>query len=558
MKLITLLDRDELAEMVGGFATLAASPLFVVDEEGEIIAEAGRAEFDCRLEGRFTVREGVVHCTEETCAYRVGQTCAPIEVYGKRLGLVVGCRGQAAQAITLLSGIISRWAKEELELNSLSEEILDKYEEINLLYEIGEALGAVFDTEQICRLVLEKAVQVIAVQKASVMLLDEAAGVLRIAAAVGIPQPDSVAVRLGEGISGRVAQSGKPLLVDNIDDLPDRREGTRSYEAQSLGSVSPLAEERAPEYRTKSLLSVPLVCSPQQGAEKVLGVINMADKQSGQAFTSEDLKLLTAIAGQAAIAIYNSQLVEELKKAERVKKEMEIARRIQMSLLPEKPPRVEGLELAGRCVPAGEVGGDYYDFFAADGKVGLLVADVSGHGVGSALMMAITRGVLRSEIARARSPAEALASTNAAMYEDLSQAELFITAFYASYDKKTRTLAYANGGHNLPFVWRVREGQRTLLNAEGMLIGVLKDVSYEERTFQLQPGDVLVFYTDGVTEAMNEQGEPFGEERLYRLVQEKGHLSAPALLDEICRRVRQFSGGVAQHDDITIVIMKVL
>ncbi len=540
MKLTELLSKDELEEMASGLSLLASSPLFILDGRGGIIAQAGRAEFGCRLEGGLSAEEGAARCAEETCPRFEGQISAPIEVYRERLGFVVGCGGRAAQAVPLLASLISRLAKDEFELDSLSAEILDKYEEINLLYEISGALGAIFDTELICRLVLEKAMRVIEVRKASVMLLDEEEGVLRIAAGVGIPQGASVTVRLGEGISGRVAQTGKPLLLDDVEDLPP------DWRGEGRG------------YRARAFVSVPLVCSTQQVEGKVLGVINMADKKSGQPFTSEDLKLLTAIASQAAIAIYNSQLVEELREAERVRREMEIARRIQMSLLPERPPQVEGLELAGRCVPASAVGGDYYDFFLADGRVGLLIADVSGHSVGSALMMAITRGVLRSEIARGKSPAEVLAATNAAMYEDLSQAELFITAFYASYDKGTRTLTYANGGHNPPFVWRAREGRCTPLDADGMLIGVLEDVHYEERATELHPGDVLVLYTDGVTEARNEAGEQFGEERLHRVVEEKGHLSAQELLDEIHRRVCEFSGGLPSRDDITTVVMKVL
>ena len=540
MKLMELLSEDELKEMLEGFSPLASSPLFVLDERGGIIARAGRAEFGCQMEGGFSVEEGAARCAEVACPRFRGQISAPIEVYRERLGFVVGCGGRAAQAVPLLAGLISRRAKDEFELDSLSAEILDKYEEINLLYDISGALGAIFDTELICRLVLEKAMRVIEVRKASVMLLDEEEGVLRIAAGVGIPKGASVTVRLGEGISGRVAQTGKPLLLDNVEDLPP------DWRGEGRG------------YRAKAFVSVPLVCSTQRAEGKVLGVINMADKKSGQPFTSEDLKLLTAIASQAAIAIYNSQLVEELREAERVRREMEIARRIQMSLLPERPPEVEGLELAGRCVPASAVGGDYYDFFVADGKVGLLIADVSGHSVGPALMMAITRSALRSEIARGRSPAEVLAATNAAMYEDLSRAELFISMFYASYDKGTRTLTYANGGHNPPFVWRAREGKCTPLDADGMLIGILEDVCYEERATELRPGDVLVLYTDGVTEARNERGEQFGEERLHRAVEERGHLSAQELLDDIYRRVREFSGGLAQRDDITMVVMKVL
>jgi len=540
MRLTELLSEGELEGMLGGLSLLASSPLLVINGEGEIIAQAGRAEFGCRVKGDLSVEEGMARCAEEVCPRFGGQTFAPIEVYGERLGIAVGCGDErTAQAVNLLGRLISRMAKDKFELDSLAEEILDKYEEINLLYEVSGALGAIFDTELICQLVLEKAMRVIEARKASVMLLDEE-GVLRIAAGVGIPQEASVTVRLGEGISGRVAQTGKPLLLDNVEDLPpDWRGEGRGYQA-------------------KAFVSVPLVCSTQRVEGKVLGVINMADKKSGQPFTSEDLKLLAAIASQAAIAIYNSQLVEELKEAERVRREMEIARRIQMSLLPERSPQVEGLELAGRCVPASAVGGDYYDFFLADGKVGLLIADVSGHSVGSALMMAITRGVLRSEIARGKSPAEVLAATNAAMYEDLSQAELFITAFYASYDKGTQTLTYANGGHNLPFVWRASEGRCILLDADGMLIGVLEDVFYEERALKLQSGDVLILYTDGVTEARDERGEQFGEERLYRVVREKGHLPAQELLDQVYRQVREFSGGLAQSDDITMVIMKVL
>lgn len=570
MKLTELLDRDELKQIVSGLSPLTSSPLFVADEKGEIVAEAGRAEFGCLLKGSFSVltEEGIAQCTEEACSHFVGQTCIPIEVYGERLGFVVGCGEQASQAVALLGDLISRRATDWFELDSLSAEILDKYEEINLLYEVSGALGAVFDTERICKLVLEKAVQVIGVQKASVMLLDKEGQMLRIASGVGIPQAASVAVRLGEGISGRVAQTGKPLLLDDIDDLPPdwREEGGRDYDTKSFVSIPVVwatqqVEGEVRDHKTKSFMSVPLVYSTQRAEEKVLGVINMADKESGQTFTSGDLKLLTAIGTQAAIAIYNSRLVEELKEAERVKREMEIAQRIQMSLLPEEPPKVEGLELAGRCVPASAVGGDYYDFFAANGQVSFLVADVSGHSVGSALMMAITRSVLRSEIARGKSPAEVLASTNAAMYEDLSQAELFITAFYASFDQETRILTYSNGGHNLPFVWRAREAPEnghTFLDTDGMLIGVLDDVFYEERTMELRPGDVLVLYTDGVTEAKNEGGEQFGEERLYRVVEEKGHLPAQELLDEIYRRVREFSGGLAQRDDITVIIMKVL
>ena len=166
------------------------------------------------------MKERIARCAQETCSRFREQASASIEVYDQNLGFVVGCGDRAVQTVALLGDLISRRAKDEFELNSLSAEILDKCEEINLLYNVSETLGAIFDTELICKLVLGKAMRVIGVRKASVMLLDEEARVLRTASAVGLPRGSSATVRLGEGISGRVAQTRKPLLIDSAEDVP--------------------------------------------------------------------------------------------------------------------------------------------------------------------------------------------------------------------------------------------------------------------------------------------------------------------------------------------------
>ena len=538
--LIKLLSQDDIERILIGFVPLLSRPLLVIDDHSQTIARVGLVESRC--EESLSLLTDNIRCTHKASCPHPGELAsAPIELYGERLGLVVGCGdARTAQTVSFIAELISQRAKDEFELDSLSAEVLDKYEEINLLYEISGALGGILDTELICKLVLEEAVRIIEVERASLMLLDENEKTLYIVAQVGLPQGIPRAVRLGEGICGRVAQSGKPLLLDNIQDLPpDWRGKNRKYKANAF-------------------VCVPLVCSTPQTEEKVLGVINMADKASGQTFTSGDLKLLTAIASQAALAIHKSYLVEELRQAERIERELEIARRIQTSLLPGDPPQIEGLELAGRCVPASEVGGDYYDFFLSDGALGLLIADVSGHSIGPALMMAITRSVLRLEIARGKSPAEVLAATNSSLYNDLTQAELLITIFYANYNYKTRTLTYANAGHNLSFVWHASESKRTPLESEGALIGIWENAPYEQRAIALHPGDILMIYTDGVIEARNGAGERFGEERLLRVLRTNDHLTAQELLEEIYQQVRQFSGDLAQRDDITIVIMKVL
>ena len=539
MGLMQLLGKEELERVVGKLSALASSLLFVLDEEGKILVEAGRDEFGCPLGGSFSVHEGSVRCPEESCPRSGELVSIPIEVYGQNLGSVAGCgEGAAARAVELLADVISQRAKDEFELESLSAEIVDKYEEITLLYEVSSTLGTTFEIEQIARQTLEYALRVIEAQKAAFLLLDAKGEMLEVVAAEGVPEEAWTALRVGEGISGQVVAERKPQLIEAGQPLPPDWERERT------------------SYGADSFLSVPLLYSTPGAEEKVLGVINLADKASG-IFTSGDLKLLTAIASQAAISIYKSQLVEELKEAERVKREMEIAHRIQMSLLPERPPEVEGVELAGMCIPAMEVGGDYYDFLHRDGRLDLIIADVSGHSVGSALMMAITRTVLRSEIAGGKSPAQVLAATNATMYDDLSRAELFITVFHTSYDKETRTLTYANGGHNPPFLWRAAEGKCISLDADGMLLGILEDVDYEERIIELQPGDILVLYTDGVTEARNEAGEFFGEERLRRAIEEGSGLSPAELLDDLYRRIYEHSKGVPQRDDITLVVMKV-
>ncbi len=534
-KLIELLDEDELGRMVNRLSLLLSSPLFVLDESGQIIVRAGQVEFGCQLRGGFQVEGGLVRCAEERCPLFGKQVSTPIEVYGQKLGFVVGCESKAT---SFLADAISQRARAEFDINSLSAEIVGKYEELTLLYEVSSSLGTTFDIEQIAQRALRYALRVIKAEKAAMLLLDPKGQRLEMVVAEGVPEGAWRTMRVGEGISGKTVEERKPQLLEAGQSLPPDWE-----------------KERA-SYQAASFLSVPLLYSTPGAEERVLGVINLADKTSG-IFTSGDLKLLTAIASQAAISIYKSRLVEELKEAERVRREMEIAHRIQMGLLPEKPPQVEGVELAGKCIPASEVGGDYYDFLDEGERLGLIIADVSGHSVGPALMMAITRSVLRSEIARGRSPAEVLVATNAAVYDDLSRAELFITVFHASYEKRTRTLTYANGGHNPPFLWRARERRCIPLDADGMLLGVLAKVDYEERELKLDPGDILVLYTDGVPEARNESGEMFGEGRLRQAIEEGRGLPAAELLEEIYRRVHEHCGDMPQRDDVTLIVMKI-
>lgn len=553
INLSELINRERLRALLEVISHLS-SPccMLVSDAGGAVLAKTGQLPPEC-----LSWKEGykiepdspvVSQCATGDCPFSKGQVCVPIEAQGYVVGYVLSCsdddRDRATREITskLVSDSVAREVYSEFELNSLSTEILDRYEEINLLYDIGETLGAVFDVDTIYKIVLEKGREVIGARKAWIIMLDREGENLHLAAAEGLSEEETtrLGVSVGEGICGKVAEEGRPLLIEEAEQLPPGLQ-----QEKDISEIEPF-------------VSFPMMCVPLKVKERVLGAINMSEKRSQQMFTAGDLKLLSAIASQAAISIYNSQLVEELKESERVKRDMEVAERIQMSLLPGEPPCFGGVELAGRCVPAKNIGGDYYDFFAISGdELCMVIADVSGHSIGPALVMAATRSVLRSVVLQNSDPSAVLSRTSTIIYDDLTGAGLFISMFYVRYNRKTGVLTYANGGHNLPLVYRPEDGECITLDAEGMLLGVLDDIDFDQGSVKLGKGDILVLYTDGITEAANSAAEQFGEERLFRIVQQNSDMTAQGLLDEVYRQVYQHSGDVAQYDDITMVVMKV-
>ena len=276
------------------------------------------------------------------------------------------------------------------------------------------------------------------------------------------------------------------------------------------------------------------------------------------------IRLVTFNKEQYGVAVARD--ITERKRAEqallenfRMLRDMELAREIQLSLLPTTPPKLPGLQLAGCCIPATHVGGDYYDFFKNEsGVVNLVVADVSGHSFGAALMTAEARSVLRTQIHRYSDTGEVLASLNRNLHDDLDQAGLFITLVFVKYDAINRTLFYSNAGHVPPLLYRSSENTCQKLVAEGLIIGVRKGETYEAKQLQMQEGDVLLLYTDGITEAMNAAGEEFGVDRLCRSFVAR-HKEAPqTIIDTITMEVAAFTGISVMEDDVTMIVMKVI
>jgi sigma-B regulation protein RsbU (phosphoserine phosphatase) len=229
---------------------------------------------------------------------------------------------------------------------------------------------------------------------------------------------------------------------------------------------------------------------------------------------------------------------------------------IQMVMLPAEPPTVQGADVAGLCLPAANVGGDYYDLLLDDhGRLVILIADVAGHSIGSALLMAMARSILRREIIQGQPPSEVLRATNEAMYTDLVNAGLFITMFCAVYDPAAGLLTFANAGHNPPVLARA-DGSSLELDGDGAAVGFLPEVEFEELSETIGPGDCLLLYTDGVVEAMDPVEEAFGEERLTELVATMSAGGAQALIQAVVDALNDFTAGGHQRDDITMIAVR--
>lgn len=304
--------------------------------------------------------------------------------------------------------------------------------------------------------------------------------------------------------------------------------------------------------------------------EESLGVLSVYSKSIIGIFTEEFVGLLSSLTGQLAQAarLASEMAAKERERHEkeqaqlanaRVKRDMEIAEQIQLSLLPAAPPSLFGVDLAGRCWPAAHVGGDYYDFFMRDDHtIDLLIADVSGHSVGAALIMAEVRTLLRAHAGQAVSPSSILGTLNSLLYEDLTRAELFITMFYARYSSATGRLSYANAGHNKPLLHRLGEQSCQELDADGLILGIKPSIVFEECTITLQPNDTILFYTDGIPEAADSQGELLGTGRVCQHLGEYSTLTADAVADSFHELVNEYTQSTTPQDDISLVVLKIV
>jgi sigma-B regulation protein RsbU (phosphoserine phosphatase) len=292
-------------------------------------------------------------------------------------------------------------------------------------------------------------------------------------------------------------------------------------------------------------------------------------------WTPTKRKLTQLVADQTAVAIANHQLTVELRSKERQDRELEIASEIQLRLLPSQCPQIKGLDIAAKCKTANRVGGDYYDFIptnydrlrhdkektpeASLVPWSIVIGDVMGKGVPAGLIMTMTRGMLRAEVLNRHSPAQIMQHLNRVMYADLENSHRFVSMFYSEYDPKTQLLSFTNAAHNPPLWWKASTNTLHKLDTWGMLIGLDIDSEYEDATVKLSPGDTIIYYTDGFTDAANENGDRFDEENLCRAFKWACHHldTTQEILEYLFDRVEEFSGSTQNHnDDMTLIVMK--
>jgi sigma-B regulation protein RsbU (phosphoserine phosphatase) len=337
-------------------------------------------------------------------------------------------------------------------------------------------------------------------------------------------------LKLGEGLIGKVALTAEPITS------PDVRKDPIYINARA---------------ETRSEMVAPIISNTE-----VIGVFDLESDEL-DAYSEDDLEVLMLLASQVAIIIEKVMLHEQLIEKKRLEGQLEVARQVQLQLLPAKDPQLDGYDISAYNFPTEEVSGDYYDWVKIyDDQIGLVIADVSGKGVPAALLMAFLRASLRAATHIGYSPHISMAKVNYLLWESIERNQ-FVTAFYGILDVTNKTLTYTNAGHNPPLLLD-KDGNSKFIERGSLPLGMFKDTRYHEYYLTTESGEVLVLYTDGATEAQSPQGEEFGRDRLAEAVKANRQLGARDLIAAVQQEVVEWTGGVGAGDDVTFFVIKAL
>lgn len=406
-------------------------------------------------------------------------------------------------------------------------------EELSILNEVSTAVSSTSSLDATVDLIVQKCVKHLKVEQGAVLLFDKLERGSALKTMIRKVEKDSgeIPLRLGDQITGWMLQHQKPLMVNDFVADSRFRVPAGSSEVRSL------------------------LCVPMKLKGRLVGVVNVFNKQGGVGFSVGDQRLLSIIATQSAQVVENARLMEEEKALGILQEELRLAREIQKKLLPKEPPRVVGYSVAGLSEPAKRVGGDYFDFLdLGDQKLGLCVADVSGKGITAALLMSNVQATIRSHGRLAPDVGACVSRTNDMLHAS-TDSDKFVTMFYGVLDTRTHRLEYCNAGHNPP-IMLAGGGGLELLETGGPVLGVLPGFPYERGEAEFRPGQTLLVYSDGFSEAMNHRFEEFGDDRLRSSAESRAAMPPGDLLNALLSEVNAFCGDAPQTDDMTIMAVQ--
>ncbi len=413
-------------------------------------------------------------------------------------------------------------------------------DELSILNEIAIAITSTLDLNRVIDLIIQKCVKHLKVEQGAVWLMSDQDQFSHktIHREYG-SQSNGLPFRLGDQVTGWMQKNRQPFLSNDFNN-----------------------DERLTKSKDEKVIYRSVLAAPLHQKAKMIGVLTVFNKRSAEGFTEDDKRLLTIIGAQSAQVIEAVRLYREEQELQKIQyemkklqQEMNLAREIQTNLLPKNLPALPGYDIAGISIPAKQVGGDYYDFISVPGdRLVFCLGDVSGKGIPAALLMANLQATLRGQTIGSSCARECLEHSNTLLYNS-TDSEKFATLFYAILDTRAHRLCFANAGHNYPFLI-THKGEIQRLKSIGIPLGFLERFEFSEHSISLLPGDLLVVFSDGISEAMNSYAEEFGEGHIQEIIMTNRHKSAKIIIQTIINSVNEYVGGCEQSDDMTLICIK--
>ncbi len=575
-----LVDVSVLQRVQDSFAETTGISVSIRDLKGRAVTRPSTQNEYCRLiggtkHGRQCCRESNARAVERAarehrvvkyvCHAGLSQFAAPIEIEGVCVGtIVMGDRPEGQITAARLADLarrtglpvskledsldtVKRWSDDEMTraitllvavANSVAglcyqgAELRSKLRDVSALFEVSKVITGSLDLEKVLYLVAKSATEVADAKGCSIRLLDG----------------KHLVIKSFFNLSDRYINKG-PVLVEKsaIDRAALRGEVVQIPDM--LRDPRVLYPKDAEREGIRSGVSLGLISK-----KRPIGTLHLYSAEPRK-LGGEEVEVLRLLANQAAVAIENAQLYQQSLEKRRLDKELQVAGRIQEQLLPERPPEIPGFDIAAASRPCSQVGGDFYDFVPlGKNRTAIVIADVAGKGMPAALLMATARAGMRAHLEATSEPRQLARRLNRNLCHDARSGQ-FVSLFCSVLNAKDRTLLYSNAGHNPPLL--VRGGAAHPMSKGGLVLGADERESYEQEEVPLKSGDLVIFYTDGITEALNSADDLFGTKRLVGILRRAGRAGAREIIGRVMDAVRQFSGGAGQSDDISLVVIRV-